>query len=77
MIFKECQISKRIVNKIDIDSNKSLSKQSIALNIGGDSWDYPLWVMLKNKFSNKHPYFFHLFKDHTDAIGKDYPWKSK
>ena len=55
-LFKQYQ---RIINRIDIDSSESLSEQSIALHIGGDSWDYPFWVMLKNKFGNEHPYFFH------------------
>tara|TARA_B100000073_G_C23563819_1_gene505206 strand:+ start:62 stop:511 length:450 start_codon:yes stop_codon:yes gene_type:complete len=67
-LFKQYQ---RIINKIDIDINESLSKQSIALHIGGDSWDYPFWVMLKNKLGNEHPYFFHLVTDHIEIIRKD------
>ena len=67
-LFKQYQ---RIINKIDIDSNENLSEQSIALHIGGDSWDYPFWVMLKDKFGNEHPYFFHLVKDNIEIINKD------
>ena len=67
-LFKQYQ---RIINRIDIDSSESLSEQSIALHIGGDSWDYPFWVMLKNKFGNEHPYFFHLVKDNIEIINKD------
>ena len=67
-LFKQYQ---RIINKIDINRNESLSKQSIALHIGGDSWDYPFWVMLTNKFGNNPPYFFHLVKEHIDTIGKE------
>jgi len=67
-LFKQYQT---IINKIEIDSSETLTEQSIGLHIGGDSWDYPFWVMLKNKFGNEHPYFFHLLKDHVEAIEKN------
>ena len=67
-LFKQYQT---IINKIEIDSNVTLTEQSIGLHIGGDSWDYPFWVMLKNKFGNEHPYFFHLLEDHIETIEKN------
>ena len=49
---------KNIINKLD---KTEVSKHdSIALHLGGDSWDYPFLVMLKKKFDKKTPYIFHL-----------------
>ena len=65
---------KKIINEIDINKNKNLIEESIALYIGGDSWDYPFWIMLKNKFGGDLPYFFHLVKENIDTIGKNNPY---
>ena len=60
---------KQIINRLD--KTKVSKKDSIALHLGGDSWDYPFLVMLKKKFNNKPPYIFHLKKDDIENIGND------
>ena len=58
---------KKIIKKVD---KAGVSKKdSIALHLGGDSWDYPFLVMLKKKFNNEPPYIFHLKKEDVDEIG--------
>ena len=52
------------LNKAEISK-----KDSIALHLGGDSWDYPFLVMLKKKFNNKPPYIFQLKKEDIEKIG--------
>ena len=57
---------KSIIDKLD---KSEVSKQdSIALHLGGDSWDYPFLVMLKKKFNNKPPYIFHLKRTDINKI---------
>ena len=57
---------KNIINKLD---KTEVSKHdSIALHLGGDSWDYPFLVMLKKKFNDKTPYIFHLKKNNIYKI---------
>ena len=56
----------KIISKLDkIEVSK---KDSIALHLGGDGWDYPFLVMLKKKFNNKPPYVFHLKKTDIEEI---------
>ena len=64
---------KKIINKLD--KAEISKKDSIALHLGGDSWDYPFLIMLKKKFNNKPPYVFHLKKEDIEKIGdvKFYP----
>ena len=57
---------KNIINKLDV--TKVSKHDSIALHLGGDSWDYPFLVMLKKKFNSKTPYIFHLEKDEIYKI---------
>ena len=57
---------KKIINKLD--ETEVSKKDSIALHLGGDSWDYPFLVMLKKKFNNKLPYVFHLNKTDMEKI---------
>ena len=50
----------KITNQIEhIKNGREIS---IALHIGGDCWDYPLWVMIKQKFGNSLPHISHLVK---------------
>ena len=62
---------KRIIDKIDFNNDKDLRERSIGLHIGGNSWDYPFWVMLKEQFDEKLPNFFHLKSENIDIIGKN------
>ena len=45
---------------VPLIDDDGFSKETIAYHLGGDTWEYPFWVMLKAKFGSKHPYFFHL-----------------
>ena len=58
---------KKIIN--GFDKTEVSKKDSIALHLGGDSWDYPFLVLLKKKFNNKPPYVFHLKKEDIQKIG--------
>ncbi len=58
---------KKIIS--ELDKTEVSKKDSIALHLGGDSWDYPFLVMLKKKYNNKHPYVFHLEKEDIGKIG--------
>ena len=58
---------KKIINRLD--KTEVSKKDSIALHLGGDSWDYPFLIMLKKKFNNKPPYVFHLKKEDIEKIG--------
>ena len=42
---------KKIIN--GFDKTEVSKKDSIALHLGGDSWDYPFLILLKKKFNNK------------------------
>ena len=57
----------KIINRLD--KTEISKKDSIALHLGGDSWDYPFLVMLKKKFNNKPPYIFQLKKEDIERIG--------
>ncbi len=57
----------KIINRID--KTEFSKKDSIALHLGGDAWDYPFLMMLKKKFNNKPPYVFHLNKEDIQKIG--------
>ena len=57
---------KDIINKLD--KIEISNQDSIALHLGGDSWDYPFLVMLKKKFNNETPYIFHLKKNEIYKI---------
>ena len=56
----------KIISKLD--KTEVSKKDSIALHLGGDGWDYPFLVMLKKKFNNKLPYVFHLKKTDIEKI---------
>ena len=64
---------KKIIN--GFDKTEVSKKDSIALYLGGDSWDYPFLVMLKKKFNNMPPYVFQINKEDIQKIGsgKFYP----
>ena len=57
-LFKEYQ---KVIDRIVINNNSD--KNSIAYYLGGDAWDYPFWIMLKEKFDERIPFIFHLKKD--------------
>ena len=50
----------RIVDGIHIKKFDENNNIKIGLFIGGDSWEYPFWVMLKNKFHSNIPDIEHL-----------------
>ena len=52
-LLKEYQ---QIINAINTNS----SIKSIAYHLGGDAWDYPFWIMLKEKYGEHIPYIYHL-----------------
>ncbi len=56
-----------IVKKIYSISKEDLFFDSIAIHIGGDSWEYPFWVMLNEKFRDRLPYIYHFKKEHVDS----------
>ena len=58
-----------------VKHTKNGQEISIALHIGGDSWDYPLWVMIKQKFDKSSPHIFHLVKKDFEILEniKKYP----
>ena len=58
---------KKLIN--GFEKTKVSKKDSIALHLGGDSWDYPFLVLLKQKFNNNTPYVFHLSKEDIQKIG--------
>ncbi|MAL64778.1 MAG: hypothetical protein CMF94_01605 [Candidatus Marinimicrobia bacterium] len=64
-LFKEYQ---KLIDGIVIN-NKS-AKNSVAYHLGGDAWDYPFWIMLKEKFDKRIPYIFHLKKDKIFDLAK-------
>jgi len=47
---------KNIIDKININS----SLNEIGLSIGGDSWEYPFWSLLKTKYNTNFPKIYHL-----------------
>lgn len=55
-LYKEYQ---NLVEAIHINSYKN----SIAFHLGGDTWDYPFWIMLKEKYDDRIPYIYHLKKE--------------
>ncbi|OUX33760.1 MAG: hypothetical protein CBE24_01905 [bacterium TMED264] len=58
-LFKQYQslVKNIIINDVEF------SNDYIAYHLGGDTWEYPFWVMLKEKFSKKIPFIFNLRKD--------------
>ncbi len=52
-LLKEYQ---QIINAI----NTNFSRNSIAYYLGGDAWDYPLWIMLKEKYGERLPHIYHI-----------------
>ena len=62
---------KKIIN--GFDKTEVSKKDSIALYLGGDSWDYPFLVMLKKKFNNTPPYVSQINKKDIQKIGNVKP----
>ncbi len=52
-LFKEYQ---QIIDAMDINPSGNF----IAYHLSGDAWDYPLWVMLKEKYGERLPYIYHI-----------------
>ena len=63
-LFKQYQ---NIINNIIIDGN-GVPSEYIAYHLGGDTWEYPFWVMLKEKFDKKTPFIFHLKKENVPSL---------
>ena len=60
-LYKEYQ---NLVEAIHINPYKN----SIAFHLGGDTWDYPFWIMLKEKYDDRIPYIYHLKKENYLAF---------
>ena len=61
---------KSIVSQIEISDEFLLMNEYISLNIGFDSFEYPFWVLLKNKYGKRLPQIQHFKIDQFKALAK-------